>query len=340
MQNYYLPSIKEKHSVARLMSKLLFLCLSFFASHTSFAKEPFSFRKLLNHIHISVSTGYGKTAYCNQVVGRDVVMFKDEGQFYIRYKAEGHDEPTEFVYLVRWFEGPYVLMKAPADPAGLPDKDKVTVRAKFTETGNTFPITLSGHVEVLRKMRIGLGGTLLINRLESLKFVKKDEDSKEDLGSYVPKSKQHYCVRPFVLLGYKFVETSALSLLLDLNLGVDFTYAKLSDPGYLDLTNRGGVQNIGLTLEGKVSEYCRMFGRISYEQKDVIDTLTRNKLAVVLERSSMLFQLGMSFNCPEVPRCPLPDCKVEVKHNHGGKAYRGVSIFTGRSFQGRRLYKK
>ncbi|HAN49908.1 MAG TPA: hypothetical protein DCQ08_02725, partial [Amoebophilaceae bacterium] len=99
-------------------------------------------------------------------------------------------------------------------------------------------------------------------------------------------------------------------------------------------------QNIGITVESNVSEYLRLFGRISYERSNLMNALNDTSAWIALERESILLQLGFSVNCPEIPRCSLPGCAVERKHKHVGETYRGASIFTGRDAQGRRLYEK
>ena len=183
------------------------------------------------------------------------------------------------------------------------------------------------------------GGVFFINQLDRLEYV--EENEKKEIGVYVPSQRKYYQVRPFAILGFKFVENSAFSAILDTNLGFDFIYPA-SEWKCIALSNLG-VQNLGVTIEGNLSEYVRLFGRISYErsgffQSSVFDT--KHATALFLEKSSLLLQFGFSFNYPEIPRCTLHGCEVERKHKHNGKPYRGTSIFTTRDSQGRRLYNK
>ena len=38
-------------------------------------------------------------------------------------------------------------------------------------------------------------------------------------------------------------------------------------------------------------------------------------------------QLGVSFIIPEVDRCPIHSCRVQLKHTHGNYLFRGQPIF-------------
>ena len=311
--------------------KLLLFCFTLLVSHTAFSQKRPSFRRLLNRIHISASIGYGATQYSHQALHLDTdeaaIVFKEGDKFYLYSGDPG------VVYLIRWFDGAYIRMNSYTDWK-LADIEKGKNQVKFEGKGSTLPISFSGHVDLWEKMRLGLGGAFFINTLAKL----EPEEAYASLGSYVPSQKEHYHLRPFVILGYKFIENSTLSVLLDTNFGFDFMYSS-ADGRFTECFNEG-AQNLGLTLEGNISEYFRLLGRLSYEKSHLTNFLNNKKIAVVLEQARVLFQLGFSLNYPEIPRCPLAGCKIERKHKHGGEVYRGVSIFTNRDAQGRRIYKK
>jgi hypothetical protein len=317
------------HSVNRL----LFLWVTLLSGHVSFAGEHFSFRKLLSRVRTNVSLGYGRSWYSYEVgqhaqARKDaVVVFQEGDKFYINAEKPGT------VYLIQWFHGPYVCMKSYVRPQDLPNNKKIIARAKFTGEGSTLPIVLSLHTDFWRKMRVGLGGALFMHTLEYL--VHEGRDDEETIGNYTPIKNRYYHVRPFVMLGFKFVDHATWSILLDSHFGVDLPFAAAAWHS-MHILNLG-VQDIGITIERKVSEHFRLFGRLSYERFNPLDTFDDSSSPAALERSSILLQLGLSFHYPEIPRCTLPGCKVERKHKHVGKTYRGTSIFTGRDAQGRRL---
>lgn len=198
--------------------------------------------------------------------------------------------------------------------------------------GLVLPIAFSGHVDLGSKLRVGLGGALFINTIGKLKH-KKHRDLTE---FYVPPQKRPYSLRPFFILGFKFIDNSILSALIDAHLGVEFMYAYTGSK--VDFTSRG-AKNLGLTLEGHISPYFRLFGRLSY---DLLDDKfpVEEKVISTSGCKSVLLQFGFSLNYPEFSRCPVTGCKIERNHKHAEEVYRGTSIFTSRDAQGRRIYKK
>lgn len=338
------------HSFAK---KSFLCCLTILIGHTSFAQEDTSFRALLSKVYVDMSVGYGGAQYIYKAMNtidhpNNTVLFKKQDQLYF------YAGTPEEVYLIRWFDGPDTHEPSEGD-LDFTNLEKVEGLARFQGKGNTLPISLVAHVDLWSKMRVGLGIAFLINKLEKLEHKieepeKKPESSEENpdeseaseeaqvnLGPYIPTKKTHYCVRPFVYLGYKFVENSILSVLLDTTLGYDYMYSVV-DRKFGDVFNLG-AKSLGITVENNISEYFRLFGRIAYERSDMTKSFNE-RVGAASNRQSVLLQCGFSFNYPEVPRCQLSACKIERKHKHGGKIYRGVSIFTNRDSQDRRIYKK
>lgn len=283
--------------------------------------------------------GYGSTYHSyraflkkNGTGNEQTILFKEGDRFYL-YLGK-----PKSVCLVRWFDGSYIPMESLTD-WDLAELKKADGSVEFQGKGSSLPISLSSYVDCWERLRLGLGGTLFINKLEKL----NPEQQYAYLGPYIPSQKQHYCLRPFVVLGYKFIENSVLSMLLDTKMGVDFLYAP-EDGRFTEISNLGAY-SLGLTVEGHISAYFRLFGRASYEHSSGLLGLPSGKLiltqkdsiGISSDRICMLFQLGISLNYPEVPRCKLPGCKTERRHQHAGKVYRGASIFKSRDAQGRRF---
>ena len=198
--------------------------------------------------------------------------------------------------------------------------------------GLALPIELSGHVDFWSKLRVGLGGALFINIIGKLEYKKHGNVAT----SYSPPQKSPYSLRPFFILGFKFIDNSILSALIDAHLGVEFMHAYTGSKAHF---TRRGAKNLGLTLEGHISPYFRLFGRLSYDLLD--DKFPfKEKVISTSECQSVLLQFGFSLNYPEFRRCPVTGCKIERNHKHAEEVYRGTSIFTSRDAQGRRTYKK
>ena len=198
--------------------------------------------------------------------------------------------------------------------------------------GLVLPIAFSGHVDLGSKLRVGLGGALSINTIGKLEYKKHGNVAT----SYSPPQKSPYSLRPFFILGFKFIDNSILSALIDAHLGVDLMY---SSTGGKTRYAKLGAKSLGLTLEGHISPYFRLFGRLSYDLSD--DAFQFDEKTVsTSECKSVLLQFGFSLNYPEFRRCPVKGCKIERNHKHTEEVYRGTSIFTSRDAQGRRIYEK
>lgn len=317
----------------RSASTLLLLYFALFVSYPSFARGGSSLRRLLNKFHINVSAGYGRTSHSCSIGGAgNVVLFKKDGNIYIA-DASNPDR----VYWFRWFDDPYLCIKSYYN-FELFDPDDLTVaNVVFKGVGNTIPIILSGHANICKRLRLGFAGGILINYIKSF----KPDKGYESLGTHTPARKQYYTIRPLAIqLGYEFIQTPFWTFIVGTSLGFDAVYKTLNlrqQPTELFST---GMQSIGLKVERNISEYFRVFSELTYERKNATKLLGSEAIMTLLERGSIIVQLGIGINCPEVPKCPVPHCSVKQKHRHGNRVYRGVSMFRGRDSLGRRLHRK
>ena len=302
----------------------------------SYGKSPNKLRKFLNPIHFNFSIGYGRTYYNNQTI--NVAVYEKDGNRYLYNPGE-----SQIIYLIRWFGNSYVRMKAYEDPkllADLSDSNKNVLRyVTFSGFGNTLPITFSGHVDILKKFRFELGGALYLNFIKTL----KPDDKHKELSNYNDPKGMHYTLKLYAMPSFKLLENSAYTLLINAQAGFNFSYGNL-------IKDTGAIHNmvipvpvgLGVTLEKHISEYFSIFGRILYENTTANDKFlpSSSRNGVLLSQQSLFLQVGFTINCPEIPRCPYPDCDVQVKHKHLDTPYRGVSMFTGKNYLGYRLYNK
>jgi hypothetical protein len=280
--------------------------------------------------------GYGRTSYQNQILKYSV--FVKEGKHYLYNSLEG----AQTGYLVRWFGKPYIRMhlyESESFLAGLKKPTDGPAQAvTFYGTGHTFPITLSGHIDIKKKWRVEMGGSIYLHMVDQL----VPEAKHKDLGLYDDPEGIHYATKLFLIMGYKLLENPAYSLLLNTQLSYDFVYGNLFKDASAASSNLWTpAVGIGLTLEKHISEYLSVFGKIMYEKVNLVDKMHKVLSSTVLPtRDSVLLQIGVTINCAEIPRCPIPDCEIEVKHKHADTAYRGVSIATGENSLGYKLYEK
>jgi hypothetical protein len=334
MKNY---SFDKRHSKFQIEKYILGLLILLCMPNMMYAKPSFNIRKLLNPIHLNFAIGYGRTYYNNQTV--EIAVFEKDGNHYLYIPSEGYTG-----YLISWFGGTYVRMPLYENDDILKNlaEDINQVRSiGFEGKGNTIPIIFSGHIDIYKKLRLELGGSICIHYIKTLQ---PHEKHKDKLGAYTDPIGRHYVVKAYLMPSFKILENAAYTLLLNTQVSLNFTYGNIiKDPAAIHAAMAPIPIGIGLTLEKHISEYFSMFGRLIYEHSNSIDKFLPNdssRKIVNLNQQSVFFQVGFTINCPEIPRCPIPHCDIEVKHKHAGKAYRGVSMFTGKNDLGYKLYSK
>lgn len=331
-----MKSYSQKKIKTLIKRYVLVLSILLIIPTTNHAKPSSKLRKFLNQLHFNFSMGYGRTSYQNQILKYSVLI--REGNHYLYNPLEG----AQTGYLVRWFGKPYIrthLYESESFLAGLkkPTDGQAQV-VTFYGVGHTFPITLSGHMDIKKKWRIEMGGSIYLHMVNQL----VPEAKYRDLGSYYDPEGIHYTTKLFLIMGYKLLENSAYSLLLNTQLSYDFVYGNLFKDASATSSNLWSpAVGIGLTLEKHISEYLSVFGKIMYEKVNLVDKMDKALTSTVLStRESVLLQIGVTINCTEIPKCPIPDCEIEVKHKHADTAYRGVSMATGENSLGYKLYEK
>lgn len=331
MKSYYQQKIKTL-----ITSYVFVLSICFIIPATNHAKPSSKLRKFLNHLHVNFAMGYGRTSYQHSVLKYS--LFVKEGTHYLYNSLEG----TQTGYIIRWFGNPYIrthLYESESFLAGLKKQPDGQLQAvTFYGRGHTFPFTLSGHVDIKKKWRVELGGSVYLQMIDQL----VPEAKYKDLGSYYDSAGVHYHTKIFLIMGYKLLENAAYSLLLNTQLSYDFVYGNLwKDTSATSSNLWAPAAGIGLTLEKHVSEYLSLFGKIMYEKVNLVDKLYKAYTNLILSpRETILLQVGVTLNFAEIPRCPVPDCEIEVKHKHADTAYRGASIAKGENSLGYKLYKK
>ncbi len=314
---------------------VLVLSILLIIPNANHAKPSSKLKKFLNHLHFNFSMGYGRTSYQNQILKYSV--FIKEGNHYLYNPLEG----AQTGYLVRWFGKPYIRMHLYESEnflSGLKKPTDSPVQSViFYGEGHTFPITLSGHIDIKKKFRIEIGVSTSLHMVNQL----IPEAKYKDLGPYFDPDGMHYTTKVFLIKGYKLLENSAYSLLLNTQLSYVVYGNLFKDPSAISSNLWSPAVGIGLTLEKHISEYLSVFGKIMYEKVNLVDKMNKLTSSVVIPSSdSVLLQIGVTINCAEIPRCPIPDCEIKVKHKHADTAYRGASIITGKNSLGYRLYEK
>jgi hypothetical protein len=330
MKSYSFDKIYSKFQIKKYIVGLLIL---FSIPNIMYAKSSSKLRRLINPIRLNFSIGYGQTYYHNQTVG--IAVLKKDGNTYLHIPSEG-----KVGYLIRWFGQSYVRTLLYENEQILDNLAGNSHSISFKGKGNSFPITLSGHVDIFKKFRIELGSSVCIHYIKTLQ---SEEKYREDLGEYTDPIGMHYVLKAYLMPGFKLLENNAYTLLLNTQVSLNFSYGNIIKDNAAIHTSIAPIPvGIGLTLEKHISEYFSVFGRVTYEHSNAVDKFIPNNTQKIVNsnQQSVFFQIGFSINCPKIPRCPIPYCNIDVEHRHSNKAYRGVSMFTGKNDLGYRLYNK
>jgi hypothetical protein len=174
----------------------------------------------------------------------------------------------------------------------------------------------------------------------------KDRSTKIEgyLNEYIPLKKINYTIDPFILLGFKFIENTTISALIDITISpLIITCNSLSNFYIITLLGPPqmvGAYSLGFTLEKHISEYYRCFFRLAYKTYDHLE-MPKDVVPIYhTENWGLGFQFGISFENPEMERCIVDKCAIQVKHRHNNRSYRGSDIFTGEDLMGKKLFKK
>ncbi|GHN03124.1 hypothetical protein WSM22_46130 [Cytophagales bacterium WSM2-2] len=79
--------------------------------------------------------------------------------------------------------------------------------------------------------------------------------------------------------------------------------------------------NLGVTIEQSLSEYFRVYARPYYEIKSY-DLTPPGATPIHFNVNALYVNVGFTYSIPELPRCFLNDCHVQINHAHGNKEYR------------------
>ncbi|MEJ0054396.1 MAG: hypothetical protein WDN75_01320 [Bacteroidota bacterium] len=78
----------------------------------------------------------------------------------------------------------------------------------------------------------------------------------------------------------------------------------------------------GVTVERELSEYLRVFVRPSFEIKNYTLNLPEEGRSIHQNINAFYLNIGITYSIPELPKCFIADCKIQMNHAHGDREYR------------------
>ena len=296
-------------------------------------KNPF--RQFLNKFSFSFTAGYGRTFYKHQLPGYGIIN-KDDSLYtglYLFALADSSNSP--FTGYKNWLNAPEASTVDRFE--NIDQKNQVlgdTVRLGFKGNAPTIPLTLIVHYNFLERFRLGAGISFEWHSLPTM----SPFSAEGVIGKYNPNVRNTTFFRYFGMAGGKIYQRMDWSYFVDIQIGK----VKMGNAFDKSVISQGIFFNIGIPIEYEFSEYFRVYLRPSYEFKNYKVAL-EGAGAITHQQPAVYIHFGFRYNIPELPRCPLKaktptgydypkkftnkTCRIQKKHVHGDKAYRGQPFY-------------
>jgi hypothetical protein len=190
-----------------------------------------------------------------------------------------------------------------------------TASIGFKNTARNIPINLSIHYEFLKRFRIGGGFSYEAIFLRDF----KPTSFENQIGSFRPTNPSGLMKKYYGYLGGSFYRWDRILFTGDAQIG-GYNPGNNFSKG---LIKKGIYFNLGVTSEYELSENLRFFARTSFDFKKYTISIPGSGGNSIKHRMNAGYlQVGLSYSIPELPRCYLKDCKIQINHAHGNKEYR------------------
>jgi len=265
-------------------------------------------RKILNKFSLGISTGYGRTFYKHEF--SDIVLLQKRDSLLYVFSQESDISDDEITQAYpNWFNAAPVASNVAIDRANndfVVSSDSVKIGYKAKARG--IPLTFTLHYDFDR-YRVGLGASFEFHKIGEFKPI-SFADSLQSFASPVSKATFK---RYFLTLGGRVYSYYDYSLVVDaqigiLNLGPNFDKSVIQ---------KGVYFNLGTSIEREFSEYFTAFIRPSFEIKSFTTNLLED-LSVPHKQSAFFINVGVYLKLPELPKCKIKNCQIQINHTHGG----------------------
>ena len=120
------------------------------------------------------------------------------------------------------------------------------------------------------------------------------------------------------MAGYSFARVDKFLFTGDLQFGTN-KFGKNFDRS---VVKSSGFLNLGVTVERELSEYLKVFIRPNFEIKSYTLTLAESNLSIKHKANALLWSIGFTYSIPELPKCKIKECRIQMNHAHGAKEVR------------------
>ncbi|NOS91456.1 MAG: hypothetical protein HOP30_06015 [Cyclobacteriaceae bacterium] len=261
-----------------------------------------AFRKILTKITFGVNLGYGNSYLSHDLSGLGLYQVPNlNPQIFVV------DSLTRYS---NWVNDPSIDKTLPSNTAFYSNPGKANIGFK----GNALNIPLNLFLYYgFNRYRVGAGYSYEIMSIGTLNPTGLTDKIKS---LQLPNS-SGFVSKYYLLLGASFYRTGDYLFTGDIHLG------SFTPTGNFSSTVTGGMYfDLGLTAEREFSEYFKVFVRPSFELKSYSVPLPGSSKVIENSMNALYFNFGVTYRIPELPRCYLKDCHVQINHAHGSKEYR------------------
>ncbi len=260
----------------------------------------------MKNVKFGLSTGFGNTFMNNKLDGFAI------------YQAPGKVAPQIFaspgapiIRYTNWINNVGFDINA-IEPGNYIVRSDT---AKLGFKGNAFNIPLKAtiHYEFLNKYRIGGGFSYEYMSIGSLHPISYSDK----ISNFQPSGSSGWMSKYFGLVGVSFYRLGDYLFTGDAQIGGYNPGSNFNS----SIVKAGVFVNVGVTAERELSEYLRVFARPSFEIKSISTTMPSGP-AIQTNMNAFYVNIGLSYSIPELPKCFIPDCKIQMNHAHGDREYR------------------
>jgi len=268
-------------------------------------REGHPLRKILKDLHFSLGVGAGTTYFKHKLDGFGIYQTPNKGP----YIFSGNAVPTNGYS--QWISTKVrdTIVNAASGFLVSSDSSKLGFKSKSF----TIPLSLSLNYE-LKNFRFGLGyakDLILMNSFKPISYSNKIRPVEASAGSV-------WTTKIYGTVGYSFYRLSSFVFTADFRAGTN----KFGKKFNRSIIKPSPFFNLGLTVEMEMSENLRFFVRPSFEFKSYALSLSEVNQSIKHKSNSLFWSVGINYSIPELPRCKIKGCQIQINHAHGNKEYR------------------
>ena len=271
------------------------------------------FRTIASKLTLNVSSGYGRTLYSHELSEFILTDTQAGGVLIFNDISQISNDSLTGAY-ANWFNDAVIagpVYTTNADFRQGTDTSAVRMRGR----GTSFPIMISAHFKFDR-YRFGGGAAFQFHLMGTF----RPRELSDTVGRFDPGLGLSVFKRYFGMVGmtaYEFWDTKVIP-------EVQFGILKRGGTFNQSAIQSGIYVNGGVRLERNLSEYFAAFVKPSFEYKTFTLTIPETGQSIVHRAPAWFVNVGVSLSLPELPRCPVRECHVQMNHVHPhlGKEYR------------------